>query len=96
MSKNFRATPFEAGPQFFLSLILAAFGRLIEQSLKAPSAKGCNDATVSPAHVTSQANPTSGSICRFHRVSGAGASGAGASGSLMASCDSGKPPRKLS
>ena len=48
MSKNCRATPFDAGPQFFLLLIFGAFGRRMEQSLKAPSANGRNDATVSP------------------------------------------------
>src|ERR1700709_1283902 len=60
----------------------------MEQSLNAPSAKGCNETTVSPCQLTSQARPTSGSICRL--------SGASLSGSLIASCDSGNSPRKLS
>src|SRR5882757_2951520 len=88
MSKNCAATPFDAGPQFFLWLIFGAFGRRIEQSLNAPSANGRNDTTVSPSHFTSQASPTSGSICRF--------SGLSLSGNLIASCDSGNTPRKPS
>ena len=49
MSKNCGATPFDAGPQFFLWLIFGAPGRRIEQSLKAPSANGSNSARCRPA-----------------------------------------------
>ena len=92
MSKNCGATPLDAGPQFFLTLILGAPGRRIEQSLNAPRANGSSAATVSPLHFTRQARPTSGSICRF---SGPEKSGLSA-GSSIASLDSGNSPRKVS
>jgi hypothetical protein len=81
----------DAGPQFFLKLIFGALGRRIEQSLNAPSANGRNVTTVSPSHTTSQARPTSGSICRF-----SGPSASVVSGTMSASCESGNSPRKLS
>ena len=91
MPKNSAATPLEAGPQFFLTLIFGAPGRRIEQSLKAPSANGRSVTTVSASHTTSQARPTSGSICRF-----SGPSDSRTAGTSSASWDSGNWPRKLS
>src|SRR5690606_5211526 len=88
IAKNFRATPLDASPQFFLWLILGAPGRRIEQSLNAPSAKGSRVTTVSPLHTTRQARPTSGSICRF--------SGSPLSGYEITSSDSGNCDRKPS